>query len=216
MGILGRLGALLKSNTNAALDAAEDPRKQLDQAVADLEEQRRQAARAQLEVATALKLAQKQLAGQRERAEQLQRAAVAAVTQGKDDVARAALTEKDRVDGVAAELEKGIGDQQHALADLGESLQAMDRAIAEARGRRDELQKRLARAEMEAKKQAATTPGAPGKDHLGDTSAFDTYARMSDRIDEDEARAEAQREMAGGGSVEDRLAALKAKADKLH
>ncbi|MBI5494637.1 MAG: PspA/IM30 family protein [Deltaproteobacteria bacterium] len=215
MGILGRLGNLIKSNTNAALADAEDPRKQLDQAVTDMEQQRRKVASTQLEVATALKLAHKQLAAQQERSAQLEKAAVAAVGQGKEEVARAALTEKERVDALAGELARGVADQGRALSELGESIKEMDRGILAAKARRDELKQRLAKAEAARQRQEATAAGRPGKDHVGDTSAFDTFGRMEERIEHDEARAEAQRELAGGeGSLEDRLAAMKAKAGR--
>ena len=43
MGILGRLSSLVKSNVNGAIDSMQDPAKEIDQMVRDMEESARQA-----------------------------------------------------------------------------------------------------------------------------------------------------------------------------
>ncbi len=43
MGILGRLSTLIKSNVNDVIDSMQDPAKEIDQMVRDMEESARQA-----------------------------------------------------------------------------------------------------------------------------------------------------------------------------
>src|SRR4029077_12556094 len=43
MGILGRLSSLIKSNVNDAIDSMQDPAKEIDQMVRDMEDSARQA-----------------------------------------------------------------------------------------------------------------------------------------------------------------------------
>ena len=43
MGILGRLSSLIKSNVNDVIDSMQDPAKEIDQMVRDMEESARQA-----------------------------------------------------------------------------------------------------------------------------------------------------------------------------
>src|SRR5260221_108536 len=51
MGILGRLSTLIKSNVNDAIDGMQDPAKEIDQMVRDMEDSARQA---RTEVATCM------------------------------------------------------------------------------------------------------------------------------------------------------------------
>ena len=43
MGILGRLSSLVKSNVNGVIDSMQDPAKEIDQMVRDMEDSARQA-----------------------------------------------------------------------------------------------------------------------------------------------------------------------------
>ncbi len=233
MGLFSRISQVIKSNVNEMVDAAEDPRAMLDQAVTQMEADRKVAEKKRLEVATLLKLAEKQLAAHQTRARDCEAKAMTALKENREDLARFALGEQQKSEELAKETEGQVAAQRQMVADLTASLAAMDQGIAEAKTKRQELRTRLAKAEADLKKQESQPQArAPGKDSLGDTSAFDGFDRMVEKIENKEAMVEAHQELAqtrtGGpgaaemkllanpspAGVDDALAALKAKLGK--
>lgn len=225
MGLLGRLGKVVSSNINAAVSKAEDPHKMMDQALLDMEEQVRTASRRRVEVAALLKTAEKRARDLVARAADVESRAQAAVTAGRDDLARKAIEEKQDVDGLLAAARAEAAQQRTMVDDLGRSIDDLQQHVAAARKRRNELEARLTVAQARQRRAEARGEGAPAKDHLGDTAAFDTFDRLGEQVERDEAGTEAARELAGGTSdaaaqldtqaqhqaTDDALAALKRK-----
>lgn len=84
------------------------------------------------------------------------------------------------------------------------SMKELQQGIDEAKKKRDHLLARLNVAQMRQRQaEARATSQQPGKDHLGDTSAFDTFDRMGERIEREEAVGEAHQEMAAEFTPED-------------
>lgn len=225
MSIFKRISDVVRSNVNSALDAAEDPRKVLEQTILDMEGEHKKARQKLLEAMTLLKQAEKQHAGYVKSAGDWEQKAMAALKAGSEDLARQALSEKAKVDNLVIESEAGVTTQKAANEQLKDQIVALERKIDEARSKKDELIARLNAADMK-KKQAAMTEGG-GPNAVGDNTAFDTFDRMVSKIENTEAEVEARRELmgdAGGVEVdvelakltkaqqgEDALAALKAK-----
>ncbi len=224
MGILNRLSGLLKSNANAAVDAMEDPRKVLEQVLADLEADRKASERKRLEVATAAKLTEKNLAAQDARSRDLEAKAMAAVKAGNEALARAALDEKAKADASRGELAGTLAEQRKMVEEITAALASMDGGIAQAKARRAELLRRLSRAEAAKRQQEDKASTGSARDALGETGAFDGFDRMVEKIERREAEAEARAEAEPTGpsrqlaapstDAEERLAALKAKLGK--
>lgn len=191
MSIFGRIGTLLKANINDIISKAEDPEKILGQLILDMKEQ---LINAKKQVAVAIadeKRLKKQLDSELEKAREWEKKAMMAVRAGRDDLAREALSRKQEHDELAEEFQ-GQWEAQKAAADkLRDSLRQLNTKIEEARRKKNLLIARKKRAEAQ-KTIQETMSG------LNDTSAFDAFERMSEKIEQMEAEAEASAELAEG------------------
>jgi phage shock protein A len=149
-----------------------------------------------------------------------------AVRAGDDNLARQALARKQEHETIAAQFQQQWIQQKQAVEKLKDALRLLNNKIEEAKRKKNILIARKKRAE--AQQQIANTMQG-----LGDTSAFDTFDRMAERIQLMEAEAEAgaelagelsgdtleskflQLEQAGGASEDDALSELKAKMGML-
>lgn len=206
MGIFGRLSTLLKANINDVISKSEDPEKILNQLILDMKDQLIDAKK---QVAVAIadeKRLKKQLDNELHMAREWEKKAMMAVRAGRDDLAKEALRRKSEHDQLASEFQ-GQWEAQKAAADkLRESLRQLNNKIEEAKRKKNLLIARKKRAEAQQKIQA-TMSG------LSDTSAFDAFDRMANKIEQMEAEAEASSELVDdftGNSLESQFADLEA------
>ncbi len=206
MGIFSRLGSLIKSNINDLITRAEDPEKMLTQVLVDMQEQLQDAKKSVAVAIADEKKLQKQLGQEMEKVKDWERKAMVAVRAGNDDLARQALARKQEHEEIAIQYEKQWTQQKQAVVKLKDALRMLNQKIEEAKRKKNILVARQKRAEAQA--QIANTIQG-----LGDNSAFDTFEKMSNRIDMIEAEAEAGAELAGelsGGSLESEFLQLEA------
>ncbi len=197
MSIFKRISDLVKSNVNDALDKAEDPRKVLEQTILDMETDHKKARQKLLESMTLLKQTEKQAVVMRSTAGEWEQKAMSALKAGSDDLARTALAEKQKTEDMAKEAEQGCLSQKQGTEDLKVQIKGLEEKIVEAKRKKDELIMRLNAADAH-KKHAAILSGASGSSSpVGDTTAFDTFNRMVDKIENSEAEGEARRELMG-------------------
>lgn len=207
MGLFSRLGALLKSNLNDLISKAEDPEKMLNQVLVDM---KTQLVEAKKQVAVAIgdeKRLKKQWDEQVASTKDWERKAMLAVQQGDDELAKEALMRSKEHEEMAAQFEGQWVQQKDAVEKLKGHLRVLNNKIEEAKRKRNLLVARQKRAE--AQKTIQNTIAG-----LSDTSAFDTFDRMAEKIDQLEAEAEATSELAGelhGDSLSQRFRALEAK-----
>jgi phage shock protein A len=221
MGIFSRIGSLFKSNINDIISKAEDPEKMLNQVVLDMQNQ---LVEAKKQVAVSIadqKRLEKQRDEQGDLAQEWERKAMLAVKAGDDALAREALKRKGEHEGQFAEFSKQAQLQKDAVDKLKDQLRNLNDKIEEAKRKKNILIARQKRAEAQ-KTIQSTMSG------LSDAGAFDTFERMSQKVDQIEAEAEAHTEMgqeltgdtlqqkfkaleAGNAGSDDALAALKAK-----
>ncbi|MFZ9889978.1 MAG: PspA/IM30 family protein [Myxococcota bacterium] len=208
MSLLKRIGNLIRSNVNDALDKAEDPRKILEQTILDMTEEHKNAKKRLIETLALQKQAERQVESFKKSAADWEAKAMTALKAGNEDLARTALTEKGKVDDLLQEAEAGVTQQQTYTEELKRSLAQLDAKITEAKGKRDELLARLSAAEMK-KKQADLRQGiTSGNNALADESSFDTFERMVAKIENSEAEVEARKELLGDSEADAALAAL--------
>lgn len=204
MGIFSRLGTLIKSNLNDLINRAEDPEKMLTQVLLDMQQQLVEAKKAVAIAIADEKKLQKQYNVELDKEKQWERKAMLAVRAGNDDLARQALTRKREHEDIANQFQQQWIAQKGAVDKLKDALRLLNNKIEEAKRKKNILVARKKRAE--AQNQIANTMQG-----LGDTSAFDTFERMSDQINLLEAEAEAGAELAGelsGDSLEAKFLAL--------
>jgi len=190
MGIFSRLGTLIKSNLNDLISKAEDPQKMLNQIVVDMQNQ---LVEAKKQVAVSIadqKRLEKQRDEQSELSKEWERKAMLAVRAGDDTLAKEALRRKTEHDNQLGEFVKQSDLQKQAVDKLKEQLRTLNDKIEEAKRKKNILIARQKRAEA----QRAIQDTMRG---LSDTSAFDTFERMSQRVDQIEAEAEASTELGG-------------------
>ncbi len=222
MGIFSRLGTLIKSNINDLITKAEDPEKMLTQVLLEMQQQLVEAKKAVAVAIADEKKLQKQYVAETDKAKEWERKAMVAVRAGDDNLARQALGRKQEHENISTQFQQQWIQQKQAVEKLKDALRLLNNKIEEAKRKKNILIARKKRAE--AQQQIANTMQG-----LGDTSAFDTFDRMAERIQLMEAEAEAGAELAGelsgdtleskflqleqgpGGSDDDALAELKAK-----
>jgi phage shock protein A len=218
MGILSRMKSVFKAEVNSTLDKVEDAEKMLNQTVLDMQQQ---LAKAKQQVAVAIadeKRLERQYKENGEQAAGWMEKAKLAVQNGNDELAKAALGRKTEYENLATEFKTQWEAQHAAVEKLKTSLRELERKIDEAKRQKDLLIARNKRAK--AQKQIHQTMSGMATN----TGAFDTFERMKNKVEEEEARADAAAELATGSeeasldrqfadleksSVDDELAALK-------
>jgi phage shock protein A len=188
MGILDRIRTVLKANINALISKAEDPEKMLNQLLMDMNEQLLEAKKqVALSIADEKKL-ERQALENKAQGDDWEKKAMLAVKAGKDDLAKEALVRKQEYDGYAASFQKEYESQHASVEQLKDALRQLQGKIEEAGRKKNLLIARAKRAE--AQKQIQQTMGA-----LGANSSFDTFDRMTQKVDQIEAEAEAAKEL---------------------
>ena len=189
MGIFARLATLIKSNLNDLISKSEDPEKMLNQVVVDMANQLIEAKK-QVAVAIA---DEKRLAKQAEQeaanAAEWERRAMLAIKAGDDALAKEALARKKEHDQLSGTLKDQWQKQKQAVDQLKTALRMLNNKIEEAKRKKNVLIARKKRAEA----QKAIQETMSG---LQNASAFETFERMSTKIDQIEAEAEATTELA--------------------
>ena len=204
MGIFSRLGTLIKSNLNDLISRAEDPEKMLNQVLLEMQQQLVEAKKAVAVAIADEKRLQKQYNAELDKAKEWERKAMLAVRAGDDNLARQALVRKQEHENISAQFQQQWIAQKGAVDKLKDALRLLANKIEEAKRKKNILIARKKRAE--AQRQIASTMQG-----LGDTSAFETFDRMAERITLLEAEAEAGAELAGeisGDTLESKFLAL--------
>ena len=206
MGIFSKLGTLIKSNINDLINRAEDPEKMLNQIILDM---RDQLAKAKREVAGAIADERKlraQLDAETKQTRGWEKRAVMAVRQGRDDLAKQALVRQQEHSERAASLDQAWQAQAAETEKLKGSLRQLNDKIEEARRKRNLLIAKQKRAQAQ-RRIHETMSG------LSDTSAFDAFNRMADKIEDEERQTLAEAEVTEaitGDTVESEFLRLEA------
>ncbi len=189
MGIFSRLAQLIKSNLNDLISRSEDPEKMLNQVVLDMNNQ---LVEAKKQVAASIadeKRLAKQFEQETANSQEWERRAMMALRAGNEELAKEALGRKREHDDLATTYKEQWTKQKTAVDQLKKALRLLNDKIEEAKRKKNVLIARKKRAEA----QRAIQETMSG---LRDQSAFQTFDRMSQKIDQIEAEAEAQGELA--------------------
>jgi len=147
MGIFDRFSTLLRSNINDLISRAENPEKMLNQLITDM---RSQLAKAKQEVAGAIadeKKLESDALAMKKQAEEWERRAMLAVQEGRDDLAKQALTRyNENLQGAQQLQETWVKSKQETEA-LKLSLRQLNDKIEEAKRKKNILIARARRAE---------------------------------------------------------------------
>ncbi len=206
MSIFSRFSTMIKSNINDLISRAEDPEKMLNQIILDMREQ---LAKAKREVAGAIadeRKLKRQLDEATKQMKAWERRALLAVQEGRDDMAKQALVRHEEQAEHVATFERSWQAQRQETENLKASLRQLHEKIEEAKRKRNLLIAKQKRAQAQ-RRIHQTMSG------LSDTSAFEAFNRMAERIEEDERRNQAEAEVSealAGDTLEDEFVRLEA------
>ena len=181
MGLFDRLSTLIRSNINDLISSAENPEKMLNQIIVDM---RGQLAKAKQQVAAAIadeKRLQGQVEGEYKQAQEWERRAMLAVHGGQDELAKQALMRYNEHTEHGQQLEATWQSHRAETEKLKNSLRELNDKIEEAKRKKNLLIARQKRAEAQQRIQQ-TMSG------LTDKSAFEAFARMEEKIADNERR----------------------------
>ena len=223
MGLFDRIATLFRSNINDLISKAENPEKMLDQIVIDM---RNQLAKAKQQVASAIadeKRLKDQAEAEYKQAQDWESKAMLAVKEGRDDLAKQALLRHSEHLNAGQQLEQTWASHNAETEKLKNSLRDLNDKIEEAKRKKNLLLARQRRAQAQ-QRIAETMSG------MSEKSAFEAFARMEEKIDQNERMIKASSEIdeefsgdrlagdfkrleksAGSASADQQLMALKEK-----
>lgn len=216
MGLLDRIGMVVRSNINAMVTAAEDPEKILEQSIIDMQENLVQLRQAVAQAMAAFKRQEQQYNAALAQASEWERRAMLALQKGDENLAREALSRKKTHADTAASMKASLDQQQMQVETLKRNLVALESKISEAKTKKEML-----KARMQSAKAQENLNNMLGK--INTNAAAATFERMEERVLMAEARASAAAELGmdnlesqfaqleAGSGVDDELAAMKAR-----
>jgi phage shock protein A len=188
MGLLERVGTLMRANLNDMIDRAEDPEKMIKQIILDMENQYLQV-KTQVAVSIADQhLLEKKLKENEDGGKDWMRKAEHAVDKNEDDLARAALDRFQTSQKLAQSYKEQVDDQRSQVETLKGALMKLEQKLEEAKSKRDLLLARHRRS-------IALGKAARAQSTMGDNAKSASFDRMKDRVNHSEAVATAEVEL---------------------
>lgn len=214
MGIGKRIAQLFRANINDMLNAAEDPEKQMDLALEDMQTGLRQAKQELVRLLAEEKRLQRELDQADELTKLWEGKAQQAVAAGRDDLARESLRKKRTYEDLANELDARLAEQQKAVDTGRAEYKMLEKKVAEMGERRRALSAEKVRRSRERRPEGAR---AIDTTLLKDRSAFDKFEEMADKVERFESETVARREvedlLAGDDELAREIDRLSGKAD---
>jgi phage shock protein A len=179
MSIFDRIARLFRSNVNDLISSAEQPEKMLNQIIIDM---RSQLVKAKQQVAAAIadeKRLQDQAASELREAEEWEHRAMLAVKEGREDLAKQALMRRTEHVSRGSQMQITWEAHKQETDRLKESLRGLNDNIEEASRKKNLLLAKQRRAD--AQKRISETMSS-----ISEKSAFEAFARMEEKIDQNE------------------------------
>jgi phage shock protein A len=179
MGIFSRISDIVNSNINALLDKAEDPEKMVRLIIQEMEE-----ALVEVRSTSARAIADRKEVERRQghfaaEAAEWERKAEVAVAKNRDDLARAALAERNRAEEAGVLLQRDLALLEDTLQKLAADITALQAKIKDAKARQSALilRNQAGQARLGARRQLA--------DHTIDDALrrFEDYERKMDDLE---------------------------------
>ncbi len=198
MGLWQRFTMIFKSKANKALDRAEDPRETLDYSYEKQLELLQKVRRGVADVATSRKRLELQLQSLAQKEGKLEEQARAALAQGREDLAREALTRRSGLHQQIADLQVQLAQLQEQEEKLTTAAQQLQTKVESFRTRKETIKASYSAAEATTKINEAF---AGISNELGDVGL--AVQRAEDKTAQMQARAGAIDELMASGALED-------------
>lgn len=176
MGIFSRLSDIINSNLNAMCDSAEDPEKMIRLIIQEMEDTLVEVRSASAKILADKKTQERQLRTLRGQAIAWEEKAKLALSKDREDLARAALNEKRRVEADAVVLEGELAVADDHIQQLHGEVGQLQTKLDDAKTKRKAI---LMRADSVS--QRRKTQQQIHRSHLDE--AFDRFERFERRVD---------------------------------
>ena len=207
MGIFSRTRDIIAANVTDLLDKAEDPAKMIRMIILEMEETLVEVRASAARTIADQKEMRRHIAKLQTLQDSWTEKAELALSKGREDLAKAALTEKQKASDMCEQLGHEIGVLDEALKASEEDITKLQTKLREARARQNSIVTRLESANNRTKLREMTNGSKV-------TDAFSRFDMLERRVDFAEGRAEAM----GLGSIpktlEEEIAELKS-SDKV-
>ncbi|MEM1308535.1 MAG: PspA/IM30 family protein [Cyanobacteria bacterium P01_H01_bin.153] len=188
MGVFERLSRVIRSQLNEWGQAAEDPEKMLDQAVADMQQNLIQLRQSVAQAIATQKRTERQCHQTAALAQEWYNRAQLALQKGNEMQAREALAQRQTYLRTQSQLIDHIETQKVVTAQLKTNMRDLEAKIADVRTRRDMYLARVRSAEASQRIQDMMG-------QLGNGRTFGTLSQMEDKVLDLEAQASAAAEL---------------------
>ncbi|MFW2405419.1 MAG: phage shock protein PspA [Gammaproteobacteria bacterium] len=142
MGIYSRMSDIINSNINAMLEKAEDPEKIVRLMIQEMEDTLVEVRSAAARTIADKKKNRRKLTLIQAEARDWEKKAELAVTKNRDDLAKAALREKDAAERIAASLDDELKHVDEGLEKLNGDIKRLQAKLADAKARQKALMMR--------------------------------------------------------------------------
>lgn len=221
MGIFSRFSDIMNANINSLLDKAEDPEKMVRMMIQEMEETlievRSSAVKSIADKKELTRHAEKLEAGQQEWTEK----AEFAISKGREDLAKAALVARRKLEDQSAILESELAAIEDSLTRYNDDLSRLQSKLDEAKAKRKSVEVRMKTAQKRVRVRQTLHDGRIDE-------ALTRYEILERRIDELEADADSYdlgndtarslddefADLEAESSIQDELSQLKAKVSK--
>jgi phage shock protein A len=203
MGVFSRINDIVQSNLNAMLDKAEDPEKLLSLIISEMEESLVELRSVAAKHLADQKTSQRKLDALDKKSNDWQAKAQKAVSKNRDDLARAALIEKQKVMAEQESIQEFNKVVTEQLQKLQEDSARITSKIAEAKAKRKALTTRMdnAKVRMEIKSTA---------EQFDVDKVMQKFERYESRIDHLEAQVDAYDVVSSGTDLNAQFKELEA------
>ena len=179
MGIFSRMTDIINSNLNAMLDKAEDPAKMIRLIIQEMEDTLVETRSSSARVLADRKTAERRLQLVRDEAQVWEDKAKLAITKGREDLARAALQEKQAIEEEIGLVEAELAATDEHIDQLNNEIAQLQQKLNDARAKQQALvnRGRTVESRIKVKRQI-------NRDALDDAfRKFDHFERRMDNLE---------------------------------
>lgn len=215
MGLLDRIGRVVRANLNNLVGQAEDPEKILEQTVIDMQDDAIKLRQAVAQAIATQKRTERQQSQSASTAQEWYQRAQLALQKGDENLAREALNRRKSYQETADTLKAQLAQQSSIVTQMKENMTVLERKLSEAKTKKDMY---IARARSAKASQQLNEMLGKGVN----TGAIAAFERMEEKVLQLEAQSEAIAELSsstidqqfaaleGGSDIDAEIAAMKA------
>ena len=184
MGIFSRFSDIVQANINAMLDRAEDPEKMIRMMISEMEETLIEVRTTSARIIADKKTAERHLSQVQKDLDEWERKAKLAISKGREDLARAALLEKQLVEDERATIGAELASLDEHLSKLDEEITQLQAKLNDAKAKENTLKMRQQTTSARLKTKRQT-------ERANIEDAFAKFERFEQRMDYFEGEVEA-------------------------